>query len=231
MRSLSRTWPPTTDRYARMRKRAATVADPKALPSPFIEFPGTVGAEEIERFQQAWDEMIAADGARHRQIIHVPGRFTFTPRPLRRTPRGVPRMRAHTSRTLEVTKRHLNGRWQRVLTYRIRAGVVSPDELRASLGPPLSDGSIDFPLPLKRPTFDEGETASARFARLLRWAGFATPPERVEVTYVGPEFPRLAMAALDERAVTDNRTAAANRLIEDHCAPHPDTDPEQDPHA
>lgn len=182
MRSLSRTWPPTTDRYARMRKRAATVPNAEQLRA---------------EFEQAWAEIVSS-GPQTLRLFVLPAGSMRRPT---RADRRCKRMRAHTSRTLEATKRHLNGRWQRILATRWRAGIVTPAELRAEFGPPID------PLDL------------------------AAPPEHVEVTYVGPEFPKLAMAALDERAVTDSRIAAANRLIEDHCAPNPDTDPEQDPHA
>lgn len=99
MRSLSRAWPPVTDRYARMRKRAATAAYPKAPAAPSFDFPGTVSPEDVARLQQAWDEIVGADSAGLNQIHHMPTQAKIQLRVSERRARSIhrdKRMRWHT---------------------------------------------------------------------------------------------------------------------------------------
>lgn len=60
------------------------------------ESPSDWDAEEIAKWQRAWDETIGSEPHRH-GIIWLPSRTTIRPRrPRKSTPRGVPRMREHT---------------------------------------------------------------------------------------------------------------------------------------
>lgn len=171
------------DRLEKMRwhalRQVRSIAEPKALPSPFLEFPGTASPEEIERWQQAWDEIISADGVRHRQIIHVPGRFTFLPRVRKSAPRGLPRMRAQLGRSRDAAERRMH---RLILRSWMNRGAYSTAEVRSGFGLPAADQFIDACLPIDWPTFPGGETTSERMGRLLRWAGFDKPIEPYDLS-------------------------------------------------
>jgi hypothetical protein len=132
VRSLSRTWPPVTDRYARMRKRAATVPN----------------ADELRAaFEHTWAEAGAPDQQPHRLML-LPG----PERRPTRAERRRNRMREHT-RTLLINALRSDGTYgshirvqickmYRVLPWdigfahasRITDGITSADEIRAEKG-------------------------------------------------------------------------------------------------
>jgi hypothetical protein len=68
------------------------------LPVPFkVDFPPTFTADEIERWQQAWDETMTAEQENRQRLIVLPSRAVIRPGRRRKSaPRGLPRMREHT---------------------------------------------------------------------------------------------------------------------------------------
>lgn len=199
MRSLSRTWPPVTDRYARMRKRAATVPNAEQLRA---------------EFEQAWAQVVSSGPQTHRLVVLPTGSMR---RPTR-ADRRCKRMRAQVGRIRSAAERRAN---RLILRSWFNQGAYSAAEVRRSFGLPAADQFIDACLPVERTTFPGGETASERMGRLLRWAGFGKAAGPVEVTYIGPAFPSLDPAGLgvapidiDDPAQVDAAIDAANQHIE-----------------
>jgi hypothetical protein len=93
---------------------------------------GVPNAEKLRaEFEAAWAEALA--GPQTHRLVMLPPSPEQRPT---RAGRRLKRMRAHTSRSLEVTKRHVQARWTRILNWGWHAGIVSPAELRADLGLP-----------------------------------------------------------------------------------------------
>ncbi len=135
MRSLSRTWPPVTDRYARMRKRAATAPNADKL---------------RDEFEAAWADTVGGDPMRQKLIL-LPSTPQVERRPTR-LERRRNRQRKHTHNLLidalrsdgtpGSTIRVRTCKAFRVLPWeiglpwsgRMTAGLVTADEIRASEG-------------------------------------------------------------------------------------------------
>lgn len=146
MRSRSRRL--RTDRMLRRVRETRTVEllrasgeHVRAILGGEITFPAHITAEEIDRWQRAWDETMASDQP-HR-VITLPHRAEWTPRPSRprkSSPRGHARMREHT-RSLLLNALRGDGTPRSAARIAIcRAYRVLPDEIGLSHVGRIADG-------------------------------------------------------------------------------------------